>query len=361
MRRRFGRFLFFCLHFVTAGLLAGQAVGEELPGYGGTTVQRVVMLGQPQPTLKDPFLPPVGSVQQAQSMFEIPSSDGSYITRRFDELPPPIDQGLPLPSYEKLDRMHGRKANPFTVDYIFIGRAGVDAPATNVKMSEVAMMYEHHWPYRDRWLFTFRPVADVLFLSGPGGTAPDLPEQLYKVAIDVQADFQITPRIGLSLGITPGLWTDFRRVSGDDVRVPARLLATYSLWDGLFLAGGVVWTDNFYRNLLPGVGVIWEITDRTKLELLWPRSRLGYRWHDTCEIYGVFERGGNTYNIRVNDIDEDFQYRDLRLMLGIQSDFWSRASLFAEAGIAFDRRFRFEVQPDFDIKRAFLFRVGAKF
>lgn len=343
----------------TSWMHTGRA--EELPGFGKTMIQRVVTLGAPQPAGGDPFLPPVDGVQQVQSLRPYDAFEGDHVVHRMDELPPPLDQGLPLPSYHKINRLQGGKPNPLTVDYIFIGRAGMDSPATNVKMSEIGVLYEHHWPYRDRFLFTFRPVADILFLSGPGGDAPELPPQLYKIALDIQADVQITPRLGLSLGVTPGLWTDFMRVTGDDIRIPARLLGTAALWDGLFIAGGVVWTDNFYRNVLPGIGVIWDVNDRTRLELLWPRSKIGYRITEEFELYGIFERGGNTYNIRANEIDEDFQYRDLRLMLGVKSDHWSRVSLFAEAGVAFDRKMRFEVQPDFDVKRAFLFRVGARF
>lgn len=358
MIRRFG----LLLSILAVGMFSRFAFAEEMPGYGATLVERIVTLGSPQPAMQDPFLPPVQGIQPVQALGAPSTSlEGNYIARRIDELPPPMDQGLPLPSYHKIDRLQGGKPNPFTLDYVFIGRAGVDAPATNMKMSEVGLLYEHHWAYRDRFMFTFRPVAEVLFLSGPGGTAPELPEQLYKVALDIQGDFQIVPRFGISLGITPGLWTDFRRVTGDDLRLPARLLGTFALWDGLFIAGGVVYTDNLYRNLLPGIGVIWDVTERTRLELLWPRSKLGYRFSEELEIYGIFERGGDTYNIRANEVDEDFQYRDLRLMLGLKSDHWSRLSLFAETGLAFDRKLRFEYQPDFDVKRAFIFRVGARF
>src|SRR5690606_28473067 len=138
MIRRFG----LLLSILAVGMFSRFGFAEEMPGYGATLVERIVTLGSPQPAMQDPFLPPVQGIQPVQALGAPSTSlEGNYIARRIDELPPPMDQGLPLPSYHKIDRLQGGKPNPFTLDYVFIGRAGVDAPATNMKMSEVGLLY----------------------------------------------------------------------------------------------------------------------------------------------------------------------------------------------------------------------------
>lgn len=286
------------------------------------------------------------------------------VARSYDELPPP-QEDLPLPRYERLARMEREHPKPFTIDMVFIGRSGVEDPATNVKMFDVGMMYQFRIPLFDRFLFTIRPMGDVLFLSGPGGTAPVLPEQLYKTAFDFQFDFRINDTWGISLGATPGLWTDFIVVDGSSFRLPARALATYRFSDTLFIAGGLYYTDNFYRNLWPAIGVIWDVYPKTRLELVFPRGRAIYNITDQWNVYGVFERGGDTYSIRTElptgFTNEKFQYRDYRFMLGTEVTAWERVAMLVELGVAFDRLFRFEYQSQWDINAGFLVRAGVRF
>ena len=281
-----------------------------------------------------------------------------HLVRRIDG-PPPVGAHLPppVPRYRASERSAPK---PVTFDFVFIGRAGVDGPSTNVKMTELGATYRYRQPLMDRFAITARPIFDVLFLSGPGG-AIDLPEQLYKVAVDFQGDYEINEQWGVSVGLTPGFWSDFAHTTSDDIRLPARVLATYRHRPGLIFAGGLLYTDNIRRNLLPGVGVIWDVTDRTRLELMWPRYRVVYKLIEDVQVYGVYERGGDTYNIRTGFDSEDFEYRDRRFMLGTQIDYWSRASIVAELGVSFYRRFRFDIQTDADINSAFFMRLGTRF
>lgn len=293
---------------------------------------------------------------------QVPLPSRSYRDRSFrfdggDELPPPVE--LPPPGAHA--EIAAVRERPFVVDYIYLGESDVDFPATDVRMSELGMSYQARLPLHERFQLTLRPFFDVMFLKGPGGPTPILPPQLYKVAIDLQGDIPITARFGLSLGITPGMWTDFDRVNGSDFRLPARALVTARVNDRLAVAAGVLYTDNIRRNLLPAVGLFWSITDRTRLELLFPRSRVVYKIHEEWEVYAAAERGGDTYNISAVNQDENFEYRDYRVMLGTQIDAFERFSFFAEAGVAFARKFRFDIQPEANIDSTFLVRVGTRF
>lgn len=362
------------------GLCAAVAVlGLVEPAFGQVGGQ---LLGTPE------LLPPANSAGRSDGVISLPSARprrtpapyprepvrydpglvqtvGQY--DGFQELPVPGGDPLPLPT-PAVPRVGGpslvrRPADDqrFAVDYVYLATADVEDPATDVTFHEIGMVYTHRWPIGPRFRMTFRPLFDVLFLDGPRGPGVDLPEELYKVAIDVQGDFQITETLGISLGITPGFWSDFQSASGDDFRLPARVLGTYQVGNALKIAAGAVYTDNIRRNILPAGGVIWQIDDRLKLEALLPRSRLVYNLHSEWAIYAVVERSDTTWDIKTVYGEEQFEYRDWRVMLGTQVDTFERFSFFVEVGAAFDRRFRFDIQPTMDIDDDFVLRTGIRF
>lgn len=304
------------------------------------------------PTFNDSFAGPSGSFEHR-----------ALQQRVYEDLPQPQDRALPR--YERMARLTGAKERPFLLDVMFFGRANVEGPATSVKMIELGGAYMHRFPIGERFLLTLKPFAGVVFLSGPSGPTPILPEQLYRVGLDVQGDLKLNEMVGLSVGVSPGFWTDFVRFSSDDVRLPARALLTAKVQDGLFVAGGVHYTDNIRRNLLPAIGILWDPIERVRVEVIYPRGRLIYFIHDEWQAYTVIERGGDTYNLRTpvagTFVDEDFEYRDVRFLLGTQYDAWKYASVFLEAGVSFARKFRFDYQPEADVDPAFVLRVGARF
>jgi hypothetical protein len=290
----------------------------------------------------------------------------------YDELPPPpgrngsFDDELPAPRFGAAPRasiLSDRRPKSFVADYIFLAGSDVKATGAEATIHEVEMVWQFRIPVRERWMLTLRPLIDATFIAGPLGVNPAASEALYKAMVDVQADFRFDDHLGLSIAVTPGLWTDFKRVSGDDFRIPARALLTLRVGDGLFLAGGVIYTDNFRRNLLPAVGAIWDLNDRWRLELLFPRSRLIFRPVEQWQLYAVVERGGDTWFIHdeVPGVYEKFEYRDIRIMGGVQTDGLDWISVFAEAGVSLDRRFRFQTQGEFELENTLAIRAGIRF
>jgi hypothetical protein len=294
-----------------------------------------------------------------------------HTVRQVEELPLPPDD-LPSPTFMRgLNRgtsqaLSGGRPKPFAVDAVFMGRAGVSGTDTSVAITQVGFNFQFRRVISDRFQITLRPLADIMFLSGPGAPIV-LPEQLYKVALDTQYDFQFNEQWGLSLGLTPGLWTDFVYFSSNDYRMPARLLATYRYNEQFFFAAGLLYTDNIQRNLFPAGGVIWNVNEKFRIEALFPRSRAVYLVNDFWQVYFVVEGYGGTYSIRTNLngylYNEEFLYRDLRVMLGTQVDYFQKASIFVEAGGVMDRKFKFDdsLQSNYWVNPAFILRVGVRF
>ncbi len=104
------------------------------------------------------------------------------------------------------------------------------------------------------------------------------------------------------------------------------------------------------------------MNDAWRLELLFPRSRLVFKPNDRFQAYGLVERGGDTWHIReFPGVDEQFEYRDIRLMGGVQIPLFERMQLFGEVGASINRQFRFEVQPGRKVGDALVVRAGLRF
>lgn len=344
---------------ISVDFATAQTAGRET---SRTDQPRAASLGLPQPG--------DNAIRQTgfwDSPFSSRSDSGRIdsTSRRYDEFAPPTTYGaeLPLPASRQSGRRRGDDfavARPFTIDYVFLARSPVDGPANALTMNEIGVNYQFKFPVGEKLRMTVRPLFDVTFLSGPDGPYPTLPAQIYKLAVDAQADIQINETMGISFGITPGFWSDFKSFGSDDLRIPVRLLGSYKVSDDLYIAAGVEYTDNFYHNLYPAGGIIWKASDQVQLELLWPRSRIVYRMREQLQFYGVFERGGDTYHI--NEVGSEMtQYRDWRIMVGSQLDFHERFAIFGEVGAAFDRLWRFDFQPQTGVGNSLVLRTGIRF
>lgn len=283
---------------------------------------------------------------------------------QLDDSLPPVERGetnATPPGYERYSATSGLD-RPTRLDYILLGRADVHSPAGgSVLMQELNVSHRFRTPFWDRASIRVQPFFNVTFLNGPTAHDPVLPPQIYKLAADVELGFRWSESILLSVAVTPGIWSDFRGIDTDDFRLPARAIAAYKWSDGLYVSAGIIWTDNYYSNLLPTAGIIWDATDRWRLELVAPRGRIVYRLHEELQFYAGVEGGGDTYMIRTAGVPEKFQYRDYRLFTGSEIATWDRASVLLETGYVFNRRFRLQNQEDRNIDDGFFLRAGVRF
>jgi hypothetical protein len=246
------------------------------------------------------------------------------------------------------------------VDYTLLGRGGVRAPNGGaLLMQEFSGRWQMKMPLGPSASLRLQPFANITFLNGPGGTALQLPSQLYKLAVDAEYDYRVGENWQLSFAVTPGFWTDLNTLAG--FRLPARVLAAYRVHEGLYFGAGLIYTANYYRALLPTVGILWDISDRLRLEMVAPRGRLIYMLHEDIQFYTGLEGGGDTYTIKSLGERAQFQYRDLRFLVGGEFAATKRASLLLEAGYAFNRRIRVDNQEDRNLSNGLFARIGARF
>jgi hypothetical protein len=197
-----------------------------------------------------------------------------------------------------------------------------------------------------RWRgFSLRPRFGGHVLSGPHST--DLPGQLYDVSVEAKI-FRPFGELWLTeIAIAPSLFTDFRNVSGDAVRIVGRGLAYYTWSPQLKLAVGVAYLDRDDIQVLPVGGLLWTPTPDDRCEIMLPRPRFAHRFRqdDRHErwVYVAGEFGGGTWAIeRASGAADVATYRDFRLVTGIEFMFGDETSWRFEGGYVFGRELEYD-------------------
>jgi hypothetical protein len=189
------------------------------------------------------------------------------------------------------------------------------------------------------------PTFGVTILDGPN-TAP-LPSQLYRNSVDVQW----MPTVGnwkFFIAATPGYYSDYEASRDDAVRVPGRLLAQRTFFDGtLDIIGGVVYLNREDIDFLPAIGLRYRPTADWDLAVIFPRPKLAYRlrWDGVREdwIYLGGEFGGNTWAVQTPGVGDDLlTLSDLRLKLGWERRAMGGFGIGAEIAYVFDRSYELE-------------------
>jgi hypothetical protein len=210
------------------------------------------------------------------------------------------------------------------------------------------------------WPLLITPGLNATFIDGP--TVTDLPSRLYLTYVD----FMWLPRIVNNwtalISVAPTVYGDF---DAHQFRLTGKGLVIYDcVPNRLQVVGGVLYLNRENIRLLPAGGVIWMPMDWTRLELIFPKPKIGLRYgvgpgfEDW--IYGTAEFGGNTWPIiRASGARDDVTYADYRLLLGVERKLNGGAGYRLEAGYVFGRSIRFTSgNGDFDPQDTILLRGG---
>jgi hypothetical protein len=163
------------------------------------------------------------------------------------------------------------------------------------------------------------------------------------------------------------VYGDFDHNDSDSFRIPGRALALFDASPQARLVMGSVYLDWETVSLLPAAGVVYTPDSDTRFELVFPRPKIGRRLHRSGEleswIYFRGEYGGGSWAIeRVNGADDVMTYRDLRLIVGVESKDDSGIGGYWELGYVFDRDLDYERGPgDYSPDETLMLRVGSTY
>lgn len=239
----------------------------------------------------------------------------------------------------------------------YIGPGDVSGTPTSLSMGFLSVASGKRFTF-GRTMLSLRPQFQALFL---GETGLGLPDQIYGLTMDIQVEQPLSRQVSLQVAATPGLYTDWKNLSGEAFRVPGRLFASYRFGPKLIVIGGVVYTAQPDLPIIPAAGAIWSPNETWRFELIAPRPRVVYRLNEDWQVYGLFSFDSSTYAIETQGRDQLFQYRDFRVALGTEYTSPNKVRWFGEVGAAFGRRLDLDLSDDRNLASGLFLRGGFRF
>lgn len=197
-------------------------------------------------------------------------------------------------------------------------------------------------------------------IDAPGTAA--LPDHLHTLSVGLAGDYRLTDTLALDFLVAPGLSGDFRQIGADDVRTQVGLLGRYDPTKKWSLMAGVIYLQG-YRSVpvLPIAGAVYRPTEQWTIRLAAPRPGVIYTPDKVSSYFAVAEFTGSEYQVHDTALGAKIvNYRDFRVMAGLERLLFSAVRVALSAGYVFDRRFVFydSARNDLTIDNGAVVRLG---
>ena len=243
---------------------------------------------------------------------------------------------------------------------------------------QITGMFGFPFPRRETPLM-ISPGFAVHYLEGP--VTPDLPPRVFDTYVQFQHMRKLSPRWGMQLAVTPGVYSDFEQSSDEAFRMSGHFGAMYNCTDRFDIVLGVAYLPYQTWRVMPFAGVVWRPNDDWKFQLTVPKPAIAKRvyWFsprpqvvncgetcagpisDWCYIAG--ELGGGSWAVRrMSGINDVITYQDLRMVLGFERENFEGLDYHVEIAYVFCRKYIYDTDtPDIKPGDTVMLRVGTKF
>ena len=204
------------------------------------------------------------------------------------------------------------------------------------------------------WL-NYRFGAAVHFISGPVQT--DLPPRVYDITFGFPRRGTLGDRLSYDLLTRVGWYSDFEGGAADGIRFPSHALLYYRVNESWQWLLGIDYLDRDDVSLLPVGGVLWTPSEDWRIEAVFPKPMIAYRFRGYRWVYVASEMGGDTWDIeRATGADDIFTYRDFRILFGLQANSGEEPHCL-EIGYVFGRHLEYRSgTPDYSPPDTILIR-----
>ena len=212
------------------------------------------------------------------------------------------------------------------------------------------------------------------WLEGPTGPVADLPPRVYDAYLDGAWHPQFTPLLGADLGLRTGVWTDFKAVNSDSIRILGRGLGVISLSPRMDVHVGVWYLDRNRIPLLPAGGVHWRPNPEWDAYLVFPNPKVRKRFVNIGASqwwwYVAGEYGGGRWTVERDPAgaaagaDDDIDINDIRAIFGLEWETQTQARGHVEVGYVFDREIIYDGTrnpAEFPLDDTVMVRAGVAF
>jgi hypothetical protein len=182
-----------------------------------------------------------------------------------------------------------------------------------------------------------------------GGTNNGLPSHLQAAYAHVAFEYVVKDHAGAGIELDPGVYFQ-DRVSGDAFDMPTKAFVTFPLKkDKIFAVVALGWALYQDPPVAPGGGIIWLISDKVRLQAVFPKPALVYEPNDDWEFRITGEL--NFTSFRTDDVltterklqlhNAVVQYSEDRAGVQIGYSGLKPFKIVAGAGVTIERNFDF--------------------
>ncbi len=187
---------------------------------------------------------------------------------------------------------------------------------------------------------------------------------IYNVSLPVTTVYTGRSPVTFLTIISPGLQTDFKSVTDEDISLFGMALFSRPLTDALSLSLGVVYNQDFGDpRFFPAFGFSWLVTEKFTVDMRMPRPRLVYRPSETfvADIHAM--PSGDRWSIHSGGKDRELVLENIRTGLGLERRLTDHLWLALDAGVNLDRSYEVKNRggrriTDLDVDNSAYLRLG---
>ncbi len=198
------------------------------------------------------------------------------------------------------------------------------------------------------------------------------PERTYDayVALDWDPRLAQDGAISADLGLTMGVFSDFKKVDGHSFRLMGHAYGVFAVSSKLDIKLGAEYLNRVNSKVLPAGGVVWRSDDDSwVVEAVFPTPKVKKKCNliDSRSALWFYARGeyaGDTWTIKSQMPgmrDDVVSYNDIRLAVGVEFEFIQNVKGYIEMGGAFDRKLEYKRLGGISAADSFFLQGGLQF
>ena len=142
--------------------------------------------------------------------------------------------------------------------------------------------------------------------------------------------------------VGPGVYSDLRHLTDDDVRITGYALANYKWNERFKLSFGAAYDRVFGDDqLYPLLGCVWDIDDEWRLNLVLPYPSMIYAPNRKWNFFADLRPAGSLWNVNGEEDESDFKLEGYRLGCGAEYSICKHIWLHVAAGLAFEQKYEY--------------------
>lgn len=224
-----------------------------------------------------------------------------------------------------------------------------DRSLGNLNTSLFSLDYTTFRRASDRYTWGIGAGWDYAHFDVPA--AAPVPETGHGVFARLNNRWDFADKWSLRTDLRPGIYSDFRDLSGDDFNVPFTVILSYNYSPTLTLVAGLNVNYQSDVPLIGGPGVIWRFAEGWQLRAVLPKPQVTYSPNEEWTLFAGGELKGVTIRVAedfgtragmANLNNDRLTYREIRVGAGARYRLHRLFTLTFEGGYAIDRRFQFD-------------------